>query len=73
MNTGKNRAAEREWTAAELRKLPPEQRDAILEEAAALAEDEYGNDPQLTAFEAFGKDDLHGDSASSETGAFFGV
>jgi hypothetical protein len=47
------------WTAAELRKLPPEQRDAILEAAAALAEEEYRNNPELTAFEAFGKDDLH--------------
>jgi hypothetical protein len=50
------------WTAAELRKLPPEQRDAILEEAARLAESEYRKNPGLTAFEAFGKDDLYGDS-----------
>jgi hypothetical protein len=57
----------RQWTASELRKLPPAQRDMILEAAAALAEQEYRNDPQLTAFEAFGKDDLHGDSSSSET------
>jgi hypothetical protein len=49
------------WTAAELRKLPPEQRDAILEVAAALAEEEYRNNPALTAFEAIGKDDLYGD------------
>jgi len=55
------------WTAAELRKLPPEQRDAILEEAARLAEQEYRDNPELTAFEAFGKDDLYGDSASTET------
>ena len=55
------------WTAAELRRLPPAQRDAILEAAAALAEHEYRNDPRLTAFDAFGKDDLHGDSASTET------
>ena len=56
----------RRWTAGELRKLPAAQRDAILEEAAALAEPEYRNDPSLTAFVAFGKDDLHGDSASAE-------
>ncbi len=55
------------WTAAELRKLPPEQRDAIMEAAAALAEEDYRNDRQLTAFEAFGKDDLYGDSSSTET------
>lgn len=55
------------WSAAELRKLPPEQRDAILEAAAALAEEEYRTNLELTAFEAFGKDDLHGDSANAET------
>ena len=57
----------RRWTAAELRKLPPNQRDAIMEAAAALAEGEYRNNADLTAFEAFGKDDLHGDSSSTET------
>jgi hypothetical protein len=41
------------WTAAELRKLPPEQRDAILEAAAAQAEEEYRTNRDLTAFEAF--------------------
>jgi len=55
------------WTAGELRRLPPEQRDAILAEAAALAEEVYRDDPELTAFEAFGKDDLYGDSSSTET------
>jgi acyl-CoA reductase-like NAD-dependent aldehyde dehydrogenase len=55
------------WTAAELRKLPPDQRDAILQAAAALAEEEYRTNPELTAFEAFGKDDLHGESANTET------
>jgi hypothetical protein len=57
----------RRWTAAELRRLPPDQRDAILEAAAALAEHDYRNDPQLTAFEAYGKDDLYGDSSSTQT------
>ena len=54
------------WTASELRKLPVEQRAAILEAAAVLAEPEYRNNPELTAFEAFGKDDLYGESANSE-------
>jgi|GEM_PF-2698702 acyl-CoA reductase-like NAD-dependent aldehyde dehydrogenase len=54
------------WTAAELRNLPPEQRDAILEAAAALAEEEYRTNRDLTAFEAYGKDDLYGDSADAE-------
>jgi hypothetical protein len=53
------------WTAAELRKLPPGQRDAILEAAAAQAEEEYRSRPELTAFEAFGKDDLQVESAST--------
>lgn len=56
----------RRWTATELRKLPPEQRNAILEAAAALAEEEYRNDAELTAFEAFSKDDLYGDSSDAE-------
>ncbi len=67
MNKSVDPSARKRWTAAELRKLPPEQRDAILEAAAALAESEYRNDPALTAFEAFGKDDLYGDSSSTET------
>jgi hypothetical protein len=46
--------------------MPPEERDAILEAAAALAEKEYRNNPELTAFEAFGKDDLYGDSADTQ-------
>jgi hypothetical protein len=52
------------WTAAELRKLPPAERDAIMAAAAALAEPEYRANPELTAFEAFGKDDLYGESAT---------
>ncbi len=56
----------RRWTASELRKLPTEQRDAILEAAAAAAEREYRTNAELTAFEAFGKDDLYGDSADTK-------
>ena len=67
MNMEKPGSTNRKWTAAELRKLPAEERDAILEAAATLAEEEYRNNPELTAFEAFGKDDLYGDSSSSET------
>lgn len=55
------------WTASELRKLPAHERDAVLAAAAASAEEEYRTNPELTAFEAFGKEDLHGDSASTET------
>ena len=56
----------RRWTAAELRKLPPAERDAILEEQAAALADEYRNNPELTAFEAFGDEDLYVDSSDTE-------
>ena len=55
------------WTAAELRKLPADQRDVILEAAAAQAEAEYRSNSSLTAFEAFGEDDLYGDSSDAQT------
>ena len=67
MSEKKSTTEHKNWTAAELRKLPPEQRDAIMLAAAALAEAEYRNNPELTAFDAFGKEDLHGDSSSTET------
>ena len=66
MNVNVSAPAVRRWTAAEVRKLPAAERDAILEAAAALAEDDYRNDPRLTAFEAFGRDDLHGESSNAE-------
>jgi hypothetical protein len=52
-------------TAADLRKLPRAERCALLEAAALLAEHDYRHDPELTAFEAFSKDDLYGDSSNS--------
>lgn len=55
------------YSAAELRKLPPAQRDAILEAAAAMAERDYRNDSELTAFDAFGPDDVYGESSNAET------
>ena len=55
------------WTVAELRKLAPAERDAILAEQAATLEDDYRNDPELTAFEAFGDEDLYVDNSDSET------
>jgi len=56
----------RTYTASELRRLPPEQRDAILAAAFAAAEEEYRTNPDLTAFEAFGEDDLHGHSSDTQ-------
>jgi hypothetical protein len=55
----------RVWTAAELRRLPADERDAILAAAAAEAAQLYLTDPELTAFEAFRQDDLHGNSSDS--------
>ena len=54
-------------SAADLRAMPMRERDAILAAQAALVEDLYREDRQLTDFEAFGEDDLHGDSSSAET------
>jgi hypothetical protein len=67
MNVEMTMPPSRRWTAAELRRLPPAQREAILQAAAARAEEDYRKDPQLTAFEAFGEDDLYGDCSSTET------
>ena len=57
----------RHSTATELLAMPPAQRDAILEAAAAMAEADYRNDPVLTAFEAFGPDDLYVDDDDPQT------
>jgi hypothetical protein len=55
----------RRWTIAELLTLPSNDRNAILEMQAALAENDYRNDPELTAFDAFGPDDLYVDDADT--------
>ena len=55
----------RTWSAAELRRLPPDQRDAALAAAAERAAADYTHDPALTAFEAFGPEDIHGDSGDA--------
>ncbi len=49
----------RTYTATELMRLPFEERERILAEQAALAEEEYRTNPELTEFEAFGEDDLY--------------
>ncbi|MEX0612552.1 MAG: hypothetical protein WD738_15325 [Pirellulales bacterium] len=56
------------WKASELRRLPPDKRDNILAKAAALAENEYRTKPHLTDFEAFGEDDLYGESTAAPAG-----
>jgi hypothetical protein len=60
-------AAGARLSARELRRLPQAERDAILLAAARQAEAEYRRDRDLTAFEAFGKDDLSGESANTQT------
>jgi hypothetical protein len=47
--------------------MDPAARDVILSAAAAAAEEEYRSDSDLTAFEAFGKDDLFTSSANDVT------
>ncbi len=59
-------APDRPWTATELRKLPPAERDAILAEQAAALADDYRNNPELTDFEAFGDEDLYVDGPDPE-------
>jgi hypothetical protein len=66
MTTPNDQTTRRVWTAAELLRLPADQRDAILAEAAALAESDYLHDRELTAFEAFGEEDLYGNSSDAE-------
>jgi hypothetical protein len=68
MNPDNSSVRGRTLTAAELRKLPPAERDAILESAAALAVDIYRTNPELTDFEAFGEEDLHGESTATPEG-----
>lgn len=47
--------------------MPLSERNAILEAQASLAEHTYRTDLEVTDFEAFGAEDLHGDSSSAET------
>jgi hypothetical protein len=54
--------------AAVLWKLPRDRRDALLEAAAAIARDLYRHVRSLTNFEAFGPDDLHGESTAAPKG-----
>jgi hypothetical protein len=68
MNPDKSPLLSKKWTAKKLGELPVEQRNAILEAAAALAENIYRNDPRLTDFEAFGEGDLYGESTAAPEG-----
>ena len=61
------RTPHKHWTASELLKLPLTERDAILAEQAAHAAADYASDPELTAFDAFGEQDLYVDSSNTQT------
>ena len=52
-------------TPGELRKMPREQRQAILAAAAEMAEHDYRSDKELTGFEAFSEEELDGDESDS--------
>ena len=52
-------------TAGDLRKMPRAERQAVLAAAAALAEEDYRTDKELTAFEAFSEEELDGDESDS--------
>lgn len=63
----KTQTLPKQWTAAELLKLPLAERDAVLAEQAARAVTDYSSDPELTAFDAFGEQDLYVDSSNTQT------
>ncbi len=48
-------------TPAELRRMPREQRQAILAAAAEIAEQDYRTDKELTGFEAFSEEERDDD------------
>jgi len=50
-------------TLGQMRRLPREQRQAILAAAAEVAEHDYCTDKELTCFEAFGEDELDDDES----------
>ena len=47
-----------QFTVRQIRRLPADEREVILQTAAALAEQEYRTNRELTAFEAFGEKDM---------------
>ena len=52
-------------TPGELRRMPRDQRQAILAAAAELAEEDYRTDKELTGFEAFSEEELDDDERNS--------
>jgi hypothetical protein len=52
-------------TPAELRRMPRDQRQAILAAAAERAEQDYLSDKELTGFNAFSEEELDDDESDS--------
>jgi hypothetical protein len=52
----------------ELRRVPREQRQAILAAAAELAEEDYRSDKELTGFQAFSEEELDDGESDSLLG-----
>jgi acyl-CoA reductase-like NAD-dependent aldehyde dehydrogenase len=52
-------------TPGELRRMPREQRQAILAAAAELAEEDYRSNKELTGFDAFSEEELDDDDSES--------
>jgi hypothetical protein len=52
-------------SASELRRMPREQRQAILTAAAELAEQDYLCDKELTGFDAFSEEEGDDDESNS--------
>ena len=61
-------AAKGGLSAAEIRRLPREQRAALLSAAAAAAESDYATSRDLTSFEAYGEEDLYDGYVKSRAG-----
>lgn len=57
-------AAPPRFTPTELRRMPREQRQAILAAAAEMAEQDYRFDKELTGFAAFSEEELDDDDKS---------
>ena len=58
----------RKLTAKDLRRMPKQQRDAMLAKAASTAADDYVTNRELTDFEAFEEGDIHDDYGPADQG-----
>ena len=50
------------YTPGELRRMPRDERQAVLAAAAALAEEDYRDDKELTGFDAFSAEEADDDA-----------